>query len=79
MDAVVTPTLDGAELFAVLRSRFSPEQLRYRVSLPIGASLRAMAGGAVVLRAGMTLAQIAAPIARDAQGSFIPTTSASHR
>jgi hypothetical protein len=37
MDAVVAPTLHGAEFFAVLRSRDSPEELRYRVMLPSGA------------------------------------------
>ena len=44
MDAVVAPSLRGAELFAVLRSRLSPEQLRYRVTLPAGATLQALAG-----------------------------------
>jgi hypothetical protein len=47
MDAVVAPKLDGVELFAVLRSRLSPEEIRYRVTLPAGAVLRAAAGGAV--------------------------------
>jgi hypothetical protein len=43
-DAVVAPTIDGVELFGVLRSRLSPEKLRYRVSLPAGAVLRAVSG-----------------------------------
>ena len=51
-DAVVAPTLGGAEFFVVLRSCLSPERLRYRLSLPAGAVLRAGAGGAVVSRAG---------------------------
>jgi hypothetical protein len=67
-DADVTPTLAGAELFAVLRSRLSPEQLRYRLSLPAGAVLRGENGGAVISRAGRVLARIPAPSAADAQG-----------
>ncbi len=71
-DAVVTPTLGGAELFAVLRSRLSPERLRYRLTLPAGARLQETAGGAVVSRAGVVLARISPPSARDAQGSPVP-------
>lgn len=57
MDVVAAPTVNGAELFATLRSRMSPEQLRYRVVLPAGAMLGPDgAGGAVVSRAGVTLA-----------------------
>ena len=73
-DAVVAPKIGGAELFAVLRSRESPEQLRYTVSLPYGARLQAADGGAVVSRAGSPLARIAAPSARDAQGTVVPVT-----
>jgi RHS repeat-associated protein len=72
MDATVAPKLGGAELFAVLRSRLSPEILRYRVKLPAGAVLQAAAGGALVVRGGKTLARIPAPIARDAQNSLVP-------
>ncbi len=67
-DADVAPTLDGVELFAVLRSRLSPEQLRYRLSLPAGAILRGENGGAAISRAGRVLARIPAPSAVDAQG-----------
>ncbi len=71
-DAVVTPTLRGAELFSVLRSRLSPEQLRYHVTLPAGARLQETAGGAVVSRGGAVLARISSPSARDAQDSPVP-------
>ena len=71
-DAVVAPALNGAEFFAVLRSRLSPEQLRYRLTLPAGAVLRSAAGGAVVARGGTVLAQIPAPSARDVQGVIVP-------
>jgi RHS repeat-associated protein len=74
MDASVAPTIDGAEFFAVLRSRLSPEQIRYRLALPTGASLEASGGGAVVSRAGEVLARISPPGARDAQGSVVPVS-----
>jgi RHS repeat-associated protein len=69
MDAVAAPVLGGAELFAILRSRLSPQEIRYRVTLPSGAVLRAEGGGAVVSRGGVALARIPAPVARDAEGS----------
>ncbi len=75
MDASVAPTVGGAELFAVLRSRLSPEQVRYRVALPAGASLQMTPdGGAAVVRGGVVLADIKPPSARDAQGSVVPVT-----
>jgi RHS repeat-associated protein len=72
MDATVAPKLHGAELFAVLRSRLSPQQVRYRLALPAGAALHTVEGGAVVSRAGVTLARVPAPTARDAQGIVVP-------
>jgi RHS repeat-associated protein len=73
MDAVAAPKLDGAELFAVLRSRMSPEHIRYRVTLPAGAVLQASGDGAVVLsKDGDALARIPAPTALDAQGVSVP-------
>jgi RHS repeat-associated protein len=74
MDASVAPTINGAELFAVLRSRLSPQEIRYRVALPVGARLEEHAGGAVVSRGGDVLARVAAPDARDAQGSVVPVS-----
>ncbi|HEX4114354.1 MAG TPA: RHS repeat-associated core domain-containing protein [Solirubrobacteraceae bacterium] len=71
-DSIVTPTLNGAEFFAVLRSRLSPQQLRYKVTLPAGAVLSTVAGGAVVSQSGVTLARVPAPTARDAQGVTVP-------
>jgi hypothetical protein len=71
-DAVVAPRIDGTEFFAVLRSRLSPEVLRYRLSLPSGAVLQGAAGGAVVSRDGAILARVPAPSARDAQGVVMP-------
>jgi YD repeat-containing protein len=76
MDAVVAPKLSGADLSVVLRSRMSPEQIRYRVTLPTGAMLKAVANGAIVSRADVVLAHIPAPSARDAQGTYVPVEMA---
>ncbi len=72
MDAVVAPKLNGADLSVVLRSRLAPEQFRYHVSLPLGATLSAVRDGAVVSHGSAILARIPAPSARDAQGSIVP-------
>jgi RHS repeat-associated protein len=74
MDASVAPTIDGAELFAVLRSRLSPDEIRYRVELPVGATLEEHVGGAVISRGGVVMARVPAPDARDAQGSVVPVS-----
>ncbi len=73
-DVSDTPTLDGVELFAVLRSRLSPEVLRYHVSLPAGASLAQSGTGATISRFGETLLHILPPRAKDAQGTEIPVS-----
>ncbi|MGO9922342.1 MAG: SMP-30/gluconolactonase/LRE family protein, partial [Isosphaeraceae bacterium] len=75
-DAMVAPTINGAELSTVLRSQLSPEQIAYRVLLPAGATLSAVAGGAVVSRGSRTLARIPAPVARDTQGTDVPVSMA---
>jgi RHS repeat-associated protein len=72
LDAAVAPALSGAELFTVLRSRLSPQEIRYRVALPADATLTGVEGGAVISRAGKTLARVPAPVARDAQDSPVP-------
>ena len=71
-DATEAPTIAGAELSAVLRSRLAPEQIAYRVSLPPGATLHAHEGGAVISRNGKILARVPAPSARDAQDTYVP-------
>jgi RHS repeat-associated protein len=70
-DASVAPTISGVELSAVLRSRLSPQQLRYRVVLPAGMTMRALNGGAVISGAGVS-AHVLAPTAVDAQGQNVP-------
>jgi RHS repeat-associated protein len=73
-DAAISPTANGAELFAVLRSRESPETLRYDVTMPFGAEMVSRDGGAIVLLNGTAIATILPPTATDAQGSPVPTT-----
>ncbi|HTU80074.1 MAG TPA: DUF6531 domain-containing protein, partial [Solirubrobacteraceae bacterium] len=71
-DVAVTPTVSGAEVFTVLRSRLSPELLRYRVALPHGAVLRSMVGGAAISLDGRELAYIPSPSVIDAQMQAVP-------
>jgi RHS repeat-associated protein len=73
-DGLAAPTIGGVEMFTLLRSRLSAQQIRYRVSLPSGTSLLARGGGAIVSRGSSTIARIPAPSARDAQGASVPVT-----
>ncbi len=73
-DTGVQPTLSGVELFAVLRSRLSPEKLAYRFGLPPGAALRDEGSRVMVLRGGRVLATVSAPSAFDAQGRSVPVS-----
>lgn len=73
-DAVIAPTVRGADLSAVLRSQFSPERIVYHVALPSGANLQAADGGALIVRNGKALARVPTPSAQDAQGTAVPVT-----
>jgi RHS repeat-associated protein len=73
-DVGVEPTLGGVELFAVLRSRMSPEELSYRFELPSGEFLRATGARVVVARGQQVLATISPPSATDAQGKGVPVS-----
>jgi|HubBroStandDraft_4_1064222.scaffolds.fasta_scaffold05999_2 hypothetical protein len=73
-DAVIAPTIRGADLSTVLRSQMSPERIVYDVALPSGATLRAADGGALIVRDGKALARVYEPVARDAQGTAVPVT-----
>ena len=68
------PTAFGVELFDMLRSPASPEQLRFHIDLPTGASLHPDPGGGVniVDGDGVILGTISRPHALDAQGSEVP-------
>jgi RHS repeat-associated protein len=76
LDATVTPTASGVELFAALRSRLSPEKLRFRFSLPSGAMLRSADGEVEIWRKGRVLARVSQPSAFDAQGQDVPVRTA---
>jgi tripartite motif-containing protein 71 len=72
-DLLVAGNSFGAELFDLLRSKDSPEDLRFDIGLPEGAELRSdERGGAEVVRAGERLTLIPKPYALDAQGAEIP-------
>ena len=71
-DAVVSPTVGGVEISVLLRSPLSPERLRLSVALPRGARLIGSRGGSVsIVRDGVTLGRVLAPVAVDAQGSAV--------
>jgi RHS repeat-associated protein len=72
-DASVTPTVSGVDLSTVLRSVLSPEQVAYRVVMPVGVSLRQVDGAAVISGRGITV-RVLPPSARDAQGQVVPVT-----
>jgi sugar lactone lactonase YvrE len=75
-DLLVSPTATGVELFDLLRSVESPETLRFQLSLPEGASLHAIEGGAAEVQGpdGSTLALIQKPSGIDAQGTYVPVS-----
>jgi len=72
-DLMASATSFGAELYDLLRSEESPEDLRFHIAVPDGAELRSDGhGGAEVLREGERLTLIPKPSAKDAQGTDIP-------
>ena len=72
-DQIVSPTATGVEIFDLLRSAESPEELRFEIDLPAGAELRSDGnGGAKVVRGEEQIASIPFPHAIDAQGTVIP-------
>lgn len=74
-DLMVSPVSGGVELSDFLRSAESPEELRFELSLPEGATLRTgEAGGAEVVDADGRTDVIPAPWAKDAQGTEVPVS-----
>lgn len=72
-DLLVAANSFGAELFDLLRSEDSPEELRFASDVPPGAELRSDGrGGAEVVREGETLTHIPPPSALDAQQTAVP-------
>jgi hypothetical protein len=72
-DLLASPISSGLELFSLLRSVESPEELRFEFTLPDDATLRSDGkGGAEVVRDDELLAEVPAPTAIDAQGADVP-------
>jgi YD repeat-containing protein len=73
VDRIVSPTGGGVEIFDLLRSADSPEEMRYEVEMPAGAELRSDGNrGAEVAIGEEVLAWIPFPVALDAQGTQVP-------
>lgn len=78
-DFAVEPTVTGFETFHFLRSARSPERLSLELDLSDGASVRAVTGntGAFeIVRDGVVVATISAPVAFDAAGDTVSVTAA---
>jgi YD repeat-containing protein len=73
-DLLVSPLATGVEFSDQLRSIESPEALRFDLSLPEGAELRANSGAAEVYEGERLTAIVAPPHAVDAQGTPVPVT-----
>ncbi len=76
-DTVIKPVTLGFEADTVLRSVESPEQLLFRVGLPVGASLVQPGNGSgpvQVIDEGTVLAVVMSPSARDAAGTTVPVS-----
>ncbi len=75
-DTLLSPIAAGVEVFEQLRSPESPEQFRFALQLPAGATLRPTdVGGAEVLSSSeAAIGQVPSPSAVDAQGTLVPVT-----
>jgi hypothetical protein len=70
-DTAVKPIPTGFEEDTVLRSVESPQQLFYRVGVPVGARLVQMGSSVEVTRGARTIATVGAPVAVDAEGTGV--------
>ncbi|HTA97090.1 MAG TPA: RHS repeat-associated core domain-containing protein [Solirubrobacteraceae bacterium] len=73
-DTLVKPLTDGFEVNTVLRSQYSPTQLRFRLDLPAGDSARINRGSIQVTGRGDVIATVPAPTAVDAAGTDVPVS-----
>lgn len=74
-DLWATPTIDGFQTFALLRSAASPQAMTFRLNLPRGSRLKGLSdGSAEVRRSGRKVVSISAPIASDADGVAVPVS-----
>ena len=79
-DYTVAALPEGVETFLQLRSEDSPEEVRFRFSVPEGGSLRLTGNplskkgpvGAQVVKDGQVLQTITPPAASDAEGAAVP-------
>jgi sugar lactone lactonase YvrE len=73
-DTVVKPSQSGVSVDALLLSVRSPQQLRYKLGLPVGGRLVPTQGsaGVRIIKSGSIVAAVPAPIARDANGTVVP-------
>lgn len=78
-DTVMKFSTQGVALDAILRSRKSPHQLAYKLTLPDGAHLQQSSSdpeAVQVVREGVAIAQMVPPQAHDAAGRTIPVHTA---
>ncbi|MGA2455744.1 MAG: SMP-30/gluconolactonase/LRE family protein [Solirubrobacteraceae bacterium] len=76
-DTVAKPIPNGFETDVLLRSVDSPEELYFRVGMPVGARLVQSGQGTGPVRVvdgNVTVALISAPSARDATGMLVPVS-----
>ncbi|HEX4466960.1 MAG TPA: SMP-30/gluconolactonase/LRE family protein [Solirubrobacteraceae bacterium] len=76
-DTAFKPTTSGADVLSILRSSASPTSLNYAVGLPAGAKLvqNPLTEAIRIEAEGTTVAEIPRPVARDAAGDTIPTST----
>ncbi|HEV7562834.1 MAG TPA: DUF6531 domain-containing protein, partial [Solirubrobacterales bacterium] len=75
-DTLVAPIAGGVEVFEQLRSPESPEEFRFPIALPDGATLRSGESNdaEIVSASGEGILEIPPPAAFDAQGTLVPVT-----
>ncbi len=76
-DTIIKPSTFGFLIDTVLRSAKSPEKVSFRMGLPNGAVLvkaNEDSDGLAVVKEGVTIAGMPAPLARDASGQVVPVS-----
>jgi YD repeat-containing protein len=73
-DTLIKPDTLGFSAETLLRGADSPRVLNFRVGMPTGAHLTAVADGVSVVAYGTTIATVLAPTAVDAEGRPVPVT-----
>jgi RHS repeat-associated protein len=75
-DTLAKPTSTGFETYTLLRSVASPQALSYRLELPGGVRLKRVerSHAVEVLAGDQAVANVSAPVARDAAGTPVPVS-----